>query len=505
MLLSLSLLGIGGELLLVPMNNHVTYNFLILVLALGLFACGKDTGLIMEDEEPVKQFNPVVEEALAFPGAEGFGKETTGGRGGIVIKVTNLNDAGPGSLRAAIDNPQTRIVVFDVAGYIELQSNLVIRNGNLTIAGQTAPGDGITIKNHSVIVNADNVIIRFMRFRVGDQGGDEADAMEGRFRERIIIDHCSMSWGTDETGSFYGNRNFTLSWCILSESLTNSIHEKGRRGYAGIWGGNNASFHHNLIAHNNNRNPRLDHPGVYPSPLNTGNLRGVVDLRNNVVYNWGDDLVRGGEAGSFNLVNNYFRPGPASRNTSRFLNAWRQSTSNDPVFGFGSFYVSGNVMEGRDLVNQDNWLGVVLRDGTLQDKAALQRSVPFPSFYGFSQSAVEGYEKVLEFAGASMIRDAVDVRIIQEVRNRSFFAAGSRGSNFGLIDSQEDVGGYPVLRPGTVRVDSDGDGMPDAWEISNGLDPFSNDARARNLSTAYDNIEVYINSLVKDIIERQYR
>lgn len=472
---------------------------------LVFFACSDDVDLIVDEEETSEKFNPIQEEAFAFPGAEGFGKNTTGGRGGIVIKVTNLNDSGPGSLREAIENPSPRIIVFDVAGYIELQSNIVIRNGNLTIAGQTAPGDGITLKNHSMIVNADNVIIRFMRFRVGDQGGDEADAIEGRFRENIIIDHCSMSWGTDETGSFYGNRNFTMSWCILSESLTNSIHEKGRRGYAGIWGGNSASFHHNLLAHNNNRNPRLDHPGVYPSPMNTGNLRGVVDMRNNVVYNWGDDLVRGGEAGSFNIINNYFRPGPASRNTSRFLNAWRQSTASDPVFGFGSFYVSGNIMEGRDLVNQDNWLGVVLRDGNLQDKANLQRNSPYPAFYEFQHTAVQAYEKILEFAGASLVRDAVDIRVIDDVKNRSYLADGSRGSRLGLIDSQEDVGGYPALAPGNSIVDSDGDGMPDAWEVEMGLDPFTNNANGRQLSTGYDNIEVYINSLVKSITERKYQ
>lgn len=450
-------------------------------------------------------FNPIEEEAFAFPGAEGFGKITTGGRGGRVLKVTNLNDSGPGSLRAALLFPQPRIIVFEVSGYIELRSNLVINSGNVTIAGQTSPGDGITIKNHSLIINADNVILRFLRFRLGDQGGAEADAIEGRYRKNIVIDHCSMSWSTDECASFYGNENFTLSWCILSESLTNSIHEKGLHGYGGIWGGKNTSFHHNLLAHHDNRNPRFDHPGIYPSPLNTSSLRGVVDFRNNVIYNWGSDLVYGGEAGQFNMVNNYFKPGPASRVATRFLNAYKQATQSSPVYGFGEFYINGNVLEGRDLVNQDNWLGVILKDGNIQDKQQMQRISAFPVFYGFSHTAVKAYENVLEYAGASFKKDAVDLRIVENVKSGSFTALGSRGSINGLIDSQEDVGGFPVLGAGEPLLDTDEDGMPDQWEIENGLDPLKYDANERYLSTAYDNIEVYFNSLVKNLIINQYK
>lgn len=447
---------------------------------------------------------PVEEEAFAFPGAEGFGFKVTGGRGGKVLFVKNLNDSGPGSFRQAVQTSGPRYVLFKVSGNIELLSPVNITTGDLTLAGQSAPGDGIAIKNFPVQISADNVIIRFIRFRMGDQGEAEGDALWGRYRKDIIIDHCSMSWSTDECSSFYGNENFTMQWCILSESLRNSVHEKGVHGYGGIWGGKNASFHHNLLAHHDNRNPRFDHPGVYTSTEVAASLRGTVDFRNNVVYNWRSDASYGGEAGTFNLINNYYKPGPATLNNRRFLNAYKQATSTSPEYGYGKFYVAGNVMYEQSNISTDNWTGVTTKDGTTEDKDAMRLTNPLVTNGVITlHTATQAYTAVLAYAGASLRRDAVDQRIVNEVMTGTYTATGSNGSTLGMIDSQEDVGGWPTLMEGVQSVDTDADGMPDEWEVSMKLDPLKPDANENNLSTAYDNLEVYLHSLVKSIITEQ--
>jgi hypothetical protein len=287
----------------------------------------------------------VTSQTLAFPGAEGYGKYTTGGRGGRVIYVSNLNDDGPGSFREACMQQAPRTILFKVSGTIFLKTSLNISGGDLTIAGQTAPGDGICIAGADVNIKADNVIIRFMRFRMGDINKIEGDAFGGLRNKNFMVDHCSMSWSTDECASFYGNQNFTLQWCIVSESLANTVHSKGPHGFGGIWGGINASFHHNLLANHTSRNPRF------------GNLveSRNMDFRNNVVYNWGFNSAYGGEGGEQNYVANYYKSGPATQENvkNRFLQITKNTTQN-----YGIFYVADNVMEGNKQVTNDNWKGI---------------------------------------------------------------------------------------------------------------------------------------------------
>lgn len=418
---------------------------------------------------------------LAFPGAEGFGKYTTGGRGGTVVVVTNLNDDGPGSLREAIRKKGPRIIVFAVSGYIDLQSPLFINNPDVTIAGQTAPGDGITLRHFPLKISTDNVIIRYIRFRLGDESGTEDDAISGTRQKNIIIDHCSMSWATDECASFYGNENFTLQWCIISESLNSSVHAKGDHGYGGIWGGKKATFHHNLIANHNSRLPRFSGSATVPNSPDE-----LVDFRNNVIYNWMNNNIYGGEKGRYNVVNNYFKPGPATAKNrkDRILN---------PSEPYGKFFVTGNVLEESDAISANNQLGVV----AAQVEAALT-DTPFPFEKISNQDAKTAYVQVLSLAGASLKRDSVDVRVIEEAR---LGTSASGKSKNGIIDSQNDVGSWPELKSTHAPMDTDGDGMPDDWERKNKLNPNeASDAAQHTLSKTYTNIEVYINGLVEEKI-----
>ncbi|MEX0987883.1 MAG: T9SS type A sorting domain-containing protein [Bacteroidales bacterium] len=424
----------------------------------------------------------------AFPGAEGFGAMTTGGRGGAVIMVTNLNDYGQGSLRSAIQASGPRTIIFRVSGTIELESELRINNGNITIAGQTAPGDGICIRNFPLIIDADNVIIRFIRSRHGDQTGSQNDAMFGREQQNIIIDHCSMSWSVDECGSFYDNKNFSLQYCLLSESLYSSIHDKGNHGYGGIWGGQGASFHHNLLAHHSSRNPRFNGSRYSGEPTLE-----LVDYRNNVIYNWGSNSAYGGEAGNHNIVANYYKYGPATAVSKRDRIVEPYSNEN----GFGTYYIAGNVTEGYPATTDDNWLGV---DGiTLAEKELIKLENPLEAPALTPHNAAEAFEHVMSRAGAILPkRDPIDARIICETVTGTAQYGGNYAVGQGIIDSQGTVGGWPILESTPPPDDTDKDGMPDDWEDANGLN--KNDPADRNGDDdgdGYTNLEAYLNELVE--------
>lgn len=477
--------------------------FIFVLLILSCSACSQedDPGQDLDDDDKPVQ---VVETAYAFPGAEGFGRNTTGGRGGRIIYVTNLNDAGAGSFREAVQATGARIVMFRVSGNIELKSRINITNGNLTIAGQTAPGDGICIQNYEVVVSASNVIIRFMRFRLGDLFEQETDAVWGRYQQDIIIDHCSMSWSVDEAASFYANRNFTMQWCILSESLNESFHGKGDHGYGAIWGGDKASFHHNLLAHHNSRNPRFNgggRSGVSNGPYPNEH----VDYRNNVVYNWRGNSAYGGENGKYNLVNNYYKAGPATP-SSKNRRIMEVSKEADAAYapGYGTFYIAGNYVSGNATVTTDNWNGGVDYASGVT-KVLAQLTSPLEIQSATSHTAEQAYQAVLKYAGASLFRDAVDARVINEVKNGTATYSGSKTGFPGILDSQEDAGGWPVLNSTTAPADTDLDGMPDAWETEMKLNPAVANANGKDLSTGYDNVEVYINSLVKTITAEQVK
>ncbi len=416
-------------------------------------------------------------QVISFPGAEGYGRFTTGGRGGKVVEVTNTNDAGPGSLRAAIKKKGPRTIVFKVSGIIALQSELVINNGDLTIAGQTAPGDGICIKNYKTTVSANNVIIRFLRFRLGDEIKLEDDAFGGMNCKNIIIDHCTASWGIDENASFYDNENFTMQWCLISEALNNSYHHKGLHGYGGIWGGVNASFHHNLFADNSSRNPRFNGARTGTSPKTE-----LVDFRNNVIFNWEIYSSYGGEKGQQNVVANYYKPGPASKHKEIILTPFDEK---------GKWFVKDNFVEGFPDVSNDNWLGVDPKSDTNKS------DVLFGEENVFTQSPSKAYDDVLNFAGVVFPkRDSVDTRVIAQVKE----GKGITGN--GIIDSQIQVGGYPILNSTDAPMDSDHDGMPDEWEKQNNLDPRNPEDRNQLSNNGYTMLEIYLNQLVENAIKK---
>ena len=486
-------------------------------------------------------------QAPAFPGAEGHGRYVTGGRGGKIVHVTNLNDSGTGSLRAAVNGSDKKIVVFDVGGVIALKSDLKI-GANTTIAGQTAPAPGITVRYYTIRPDASNIIVRFIRFRRGQEKdvNDGADAIWTRHQTGQIYDHCSFSWSIDEVASFYDNNNFTMQWCTLAESLNNAGHGKGAHGYGGIWGGKLASFHHNLIAHVNNRSPRFNGARYDWTGYTSNKLYSQykwanavqsenVDFRNCVIYNCGNGCYGGPGGGRINIVNNYYKTGPAAstdRVTNISIGNSTSSSDNSKYWNMTSlYYIKGNQVNSN--ASRD-WTGINYDSGVFtingekytldtnhyygddvtytknsagQDCVRIRLENPTEAGEVTTHSALKAYEKVLSFAGASLNRDDVDTRYAKETREGTATYSGSVTKKKGRIDLVSDVQGYTEANFGTgsrpAGYDTDNDGIPDEWEKANGLNP--NNASDALLFTLdkknwYSNIEVYLNSLVQDIM-----
>lgn len=444
---------------------------------------------------------------IAFPGAEGGGRNATGARGGQIYYVTNLNDAGVGSLRDAVSEGN-RTVLFKISGTIFLESPIVIQKDGITIAGQTAPGGGICLANYGLSISANNVIVRYLRSRPGDvitRPGDSTKAVDAMYNafgtpiknpyRNIIVDHCSLSWSTDEAASFYAVADFTLQWSILSESLYMAAHPKPTaHGYGGIWGGQNSSFHHNLLASHSNRNPRFS-----GSENNNQPDLEYVDFRNNVIFNWYGGTY-GGIGGHQNMVNNYYKSGPATVGTSRKKRLL--SYSNSTAIRHGKFYITGNYVNGFADVTADNWLGVDIAAGISLD--SIKVNTPFMHTAINTQSATDAYTDVLNHAGASLPkRDTVDRRIVKEVQTgiATFgdpsFSVSGMVSPSGMIDSQYTVGGWPTLHTTAYPDDSDNDGLPNWWEaMQNGHTADSTSVNPNAFDTdGYTFLEKYINGI----------
>ncbi|MCF0243662.1 MAG: pectate lyase [Bacteroidaceae bacterium] len=474
----------------------------------------------------------MVEKTPAFPGAEGFGRYTTGGRGGTVYHVTKLTDDGSeGTFRWACNRSGTRTIVFDVSGTIYLKSELKLKGDNITIAGQTAPGDGICVADYPFVISANNVIIRYMRFRLGNRHVDahEGDGLGGMDKKNIIVDHCSVSWSVDECLSVYGSTNITVQWCIAAQSMVNSGHSKGSHGYGGNWGGSGATYHHNLIAHHTSRTPRLG-----PRPGTQCDER--MDMRNNVIYNWGGNGCYGGEGMNVNIVNNYYKPGPATGSsvgkriakvnirTSEYTkhdtptpNEW------DKMWHvWGHYFVEGNVNTKYAEVTNDNWgkgfinqIDAAANDGTFTavTKDTIKLTKPIDFVHVTNHTAEKAYEKVIKYVGCSKSYDAYDKLILDDVKNGTAKAGTGTGNSAGFINTQNDVkyladsdhdeNMFPTLNSLPTATDTDKDGMPDEWETAHGLNP--NDANDGKIVGAdgYTNLENYLNSLVADITEGQ--
>lgn len=443
--------------------------------------------------------NAFAEVPIAFPSAEGFGKYTTGGRGGKVMIVSTLADDGPGSFREAATRSERRMIVFAVSGTIHLATPLSIK-GNATIAGQSAPGDGICLADQPVQLGGNNIIVRYLRFRIGDKfqrggmvdgnGGD--DAFGGIGRKNIIVDHCSMSWSTDEAFTVYGGDSTTLQWNLMAEPLNYSYHfETGDKdyehhGFGGIWGGRHTSAHHNLFAHCVTRTPRFNGARTHGAEF--------VDFRNNVIYDWQTNNVYAGEGGEYNVVNNYYRPGPETKKNvmTQLLNPYKKL----PQLDYGRFFLSGNVSEASPEVTADNWKGVTMHEGTEADIPKAKATVPFASEVIATQSANEAYNIVLKKVGASFRRDTLDSRIVGEVKTRAGKIIDVQGGYPHGTPYQQTVSAWPALRSLPAPKDSDSDGMPDEWERQHGLDATDGgDAAGTKLHRFYTNLEVYLNTL----------
>ncbi len=499
-------------------------------------------------------------QAPAFPGAEGNGRYVTGGRGGKVVHVTNLNDSGTGSLRAAVKGTDKKIVVFDVGGVIPLASELKI-GANTTILGQTAPYPGITLRYYTVRPG-DNNIIRFIRVRRGQEKefDDGADACWGKNLNGLILDHCSLSWSIDEVGSFYDNNNFTMQWCTLGESLNNAGHDKGAHGYGGIWGGKLASFHHNMIAHVANRAPRFNGARYNWTGYTSNSLYSTykwhnavqaenVDFRNCLIFDWGTGGCYGGPGGGYiNMVNNYYKATPEVKNKNRIttVSIANSTTSADEKTYLdmtSRYYISGNYVDAKDSQNKVyganyDWKGVKYDKGvqiingeeyTKDSLFAYGKDVEHvnnaqgipcvrikldkavaPTGEVTTHSAENAYTKIMAYGGASLFRDDVDNRYMTEAKKGESTYTGSVTGIKGLVDKVSDVDGYTEkdfpTRQRAADFDTDGDGIPDVWEKANGLNPNdASDATTYTLDAKgyYTNLEVYANSLVEGIMKAE--
>ena len=487
----------------------------------------------------------------AFPGAEGHGRYVTGGRKSdgttTVVHVTNLNDSGTGSFRAAVTGGSYRTIVFDVAGVIALKSDVKFKD-NITILGQTAPYPGVTVRYYTVQPGANN-IVRFIRFRRGEEKNvnEGADASWQRNKTGMILDHCSFSWSIDEVASYYDNNNFTMQWCTIAESLVNAGHGKGAHGYGGIWGGKLASFHHNLIAHVANRSPRFN-GARYDWTGYTGNKlydqyqwknavqSENVDFRNCVVYNCANGCYGGPGGGYVNMVNNYYKTGPSgttSRVTTVSIANSTSSSDNQKYWDMTSrYYINGNQLnnnENYDWTNVTYDNGVVTHNGlkyTKDPNHYYGENLEYTNINGVdclpikldspmapigeitTHVAATAFDKVLAYAGSSLHRDEVDARYMTETHDGTATYTGSVTKKKGLIDKVVDANGYTEETFPTGQhpadYDSDGDGIPDDWELANGLDP--EDKSDGNKYTVdprgwYTNLEVFASSLVEDIMK----
>lgn len=430
---------------------------------------------------------------LAFPGAEGYGRFARGGRGGRVIEVTTLDDSGPGSLREAVDAEGPRTIIFRVGGVIRLKDKLIIRNPYCTIAGQTAPGDGICLYGYTFAPYATHdVVIRYVRIRIGDESGVTQDGTGFASCDHVIMDHCSVAWSIDEAVSSRGARNITFQRSLITEPLNMSIHShyqgtgKGHS-YAGSISGNIGSFHHNLLANAAGRNWSL------AGGLNqAGKFAGYLDIRNNVVYNFAHRTNDGGVRKA-NIVNNLYLPGPATR-VDHLMIAKMELRLPDDV---QQYYVHGNRMEGKPQYDADNWQNNGVRIAP-RDVPLMKLEEPFCEPFVETQSALDAYESVLADVGANIPRsDPIDRRAIDNTLRRTTTFKGSKTGMPGIIDSQADVGGLPEYRSGEAPLDTDHDGIPDAWETARGLDP--NDAADANAIGAddYTHLERYLNDIVE--------
>lgn len=460
----------------------------------------------------------------AFPGAEGAGRYTTGGRGAALIpskvfEVTNLEDNNiAGTLRYALSQSATyRTVVFKVSGTIHLNSKLSIRS-NTTVAGQTAPGDGICLADYPVNISGDNVIVRYLRFRMGDKnqntgmtdGAGSDDAFGNLKGKNIIIDHCTASWSTDEALTVYRGDSVTVQWCYITEPLNYSYHfEAGdtgfeHHGFGGIWGAQHGSFHHNLIAHCKGRLPRFSGCSTY-SPATAGVEN--VDFRNNVIYDWTSYSTNGGEGGNYNVVNNYYKYGPttSSGNSSGIpVKSEIMNPSKSATLPYPKIFLSGNYVDGFPATTANNWKGIAMSGGTLTDTILSKTTSPFNILPIIDESAADAYERVLKFAGCSLpARDSLDQRIEKDVRNRTGTVIDVQGGFPHGTAYEQTINAWPVLHTTTAPADTDHDGMPDAWETLHGLnlnDPADQSAIAPD---GYTNLEIYLNSLANDAVDIQ--